>query len=148
MIRARLGPQIYQGACEAALSALKAHALFRGRHLGIDASVIEANASLCILVHRNTEEAYWDDAKALAAQQGVDREDEAALQIVFIRSGRDAKRAMRTGRTPMIRKPRWGAPRGEPAPSLSVLLRQRFTRLMPRSITFLMELVNNQLKGV
>ena len=80
VIRARLGPEIYQGVFEVVLSALKAHGLFRGRHLGIDASVIEANASLRTLVHRNTEEAYWDYVKALAAQQGVDPEDEAALR--------------------------------------------------------------------
>jgi transposase len=80
VIRARLGPEIYQGVFEVVLSALKAHGLFRGRHLGIDASVIEANASLRTLVHRNTEEAYWDYVKKLAAQQGVDPQDEAALR--------------------------------------------------------------------
>ena len=80
VIRARLGPEIYQGVFEVVLSALKGHGLFRGRHLGIDASVIEANASLRTLVQRNTEEAYWDYVKALAAQQGVDPEDEAALR--------------------------------------------------------------------
>jgi transposase len=46
VIRQRLGPEIYQGGFEIVLSALKAHGLFRGRHLGIDSSVIEANASL------------------------------------------------------------------------------------------------------
>ena len=80
VIRARLGPEIYQGVFEVVLLALKGHGLFRGRHLGIDASVIAANASLRTLVHRNTEEAYWDYVKALAAQQGVDPEDEAALR--------------------------------------------------------------------
>jgi transposase len=80
VIRQRLGPEIYQGVFEVVLLALKGHGLFRGRHLGIDASVIEANASLRTLVHRNTEEAYWDYVKALAAQQGVDPEGEAALR--------------------------------------------------------------------
>jgi len=80
VIRARLGPEIYQGVFEVVLSGLKAHGLFRGRHLGIDASVIEANASLRTLVDRNTEEAYWDYVKELAAQQGVDPQDETALR--------------------------------------------------------------------
>jgi transposase len=80
VIRARLGPEIYQGVFEVVLSGLKVHGLFRGRHLGIDASVIEANASLRTLVDRNTEEAYWDYVKELAAQQGVDPQDEAALR--------------------------------------------------------------------
>ena len=57
VIRQRLGPEIYQGVFEVALTALKAHGLFKGRHLGIDSSVIEANVSLRTLVHRNTEQA-------------------------------------------------------------------------------------------
>ena len=62
------------------LSALKAHGLFRGRHLGIDSSVLEANASLRTLIHRNTEGAYWEYVKELAAQEGVDPQDEGAVR--------------------------------------------------------------------
>jgi predicted DNA-binding ribbon-helix-helix protein len=80
VIGQRLGPEIYQGVFEIMLSALKAHGLFRGRHLGIDSSVLEANASLRTLVHRNTEQAYWEYVKELAAQEGVDPEDEGALR--------------------------------------------------------------------
>ena len=56
MIRQRLGLEIYQGVLEVVLTALKAHGLFKRRHLGIDSSVIEANASLRTLVHRNMEQ--------------------------------------------------------------------------------------------
>jgi transposase len=80
VIRQRLGPEIYQGVFEVVLSALKAHGLFRGRHLGIDSSVIEANASLRTLVHRNTEQAYWEYVKELASQEGIDPEDEGAVR--------------------------------------------------------------------
>ena len=80
VIRQRLGPEIYQGIFEVVLSALKAHGLFRGRHLGIDSSVIEANASLRTLVHRNTEQAYWEYVKELAEKEGVDPEDEGAVR--------------------------------------------------------------------
>jgi transposase len=80
VIRQRLGPEIYQGVFEVVLSALKAHGLFRGRHLGIDSSVIEANASLRTLVHRNTEQAYWEYVKELAAAEGVDPQDEGAVR--------------------------------------------------------------------
>jgi transposase len=80
VIRQRLGPEIYQGVFEAVLAALKAHGLFRGRHLGIDSSVIEANASLRTLVHRNTEQAYWEYVKELGAQEGVDPEDQGAVR--------------------------------------------------------------------
>ena len=48
MIRQRLGPEIYEGVFEVVLSALKAHGLFRGQHLGIDSSVIEANARMAV----------------------------------------------------------------------------------------------------
>jgi hypothetical protein len=62
------------------LQALREHGLLRGKNLGIDASVIEANASLRALVHRNTEEQYWDYVKRLAAEQGIDPDDSAAVR--------------------------------------------------------------------
>jgi len=80
VIRQRLGPEIYQGVFEIVLTALKAHGLFKGRHLGIDSSVIEANASLRTLVHRNTEQAYWDYVKELAEKEGVNPQEEAAVR--------------------------------------------------------------------
>jgi transposase len=46
----------------------------------LDSSVIEANASLRALVHRNTAEQYWDYVKRLAAEQGIDPEDAAAVR--------------------------------------------------------------------
>jgi transposase len=48
--------------------------------LGIDSSVIEANASLRTLVHRNTEQAYWEYVKELAQKEGIDPEDEGAVR--------------------------------------------------------------------
>ena len=35
---------------------------------------------VCALVHRNTEEAYWEYVRELAAQEGVDREDPGAVR--------------------------------------------------------------------
>jgi hypothetical protein len=75
-----LGRRFTKGVFEIVLSALKAHGLLRGRHLGIDSSVIEANASLRTLVHRNTEQAYWEYVRELAAQEGVDPEDQGAVR--------------------------------------------------------------------
>jgi transposase len=46
VIRSRLGEQIYQSALGLVLKGLRDHGLLKGRHLGIDSSVIEANASL------------------------------------------------------------------------------------------------------
>src|ERR1700752_2535279 len=70
VIRQRLGLNIYDSIFVLLLEALREHGLLRGKNLGIDSSVIEANASLRALVHRNTEEQYWEYVKRLAAQKG------------------------------------------------------------------------------
>jgi transposase len=80
VIRQRLGLEIYEQIFRLTLEVLREHGLLRGRNLGIDASVIEANASLRALVERNTEEQYWDYVKGLAAERGIDPEDAAAVR--------------------------------------------------------------------
>ncbi len=49
-------------------------------NLGVDLSVIEANASLRSLEHRNTEQSYWKYVKGLAVEAGVDPEDGEAVR--------------------------------------------------------------------
>jgi transposase len=71
VIRQRLGLDLYERIFTLSLQALREHGLLRGKNLGIDSSVIEANASLRALVHRNTEEQYWDYVKRLAAESGI-----------------------------------------------------------------------------
>jgi transposase len=80
VIRSRLGSAIYQAALELVLRGLCEHGLLKGRHLGIDSSVIEANASLRELVHRNTEQHYWEYVKRLAAEAGIDPDDSKAVR--------------------------------------------------------------------
>src|SRR5258708_15105222 len=80
VIRQRLGLEIYQQIFTLTLQALQKHGLLRGKNLGIDSSVIEANASLRALVNRNTQEEYWDYVKRLAAEDGIDPQDAAALR--------------------------------------------------------------------
>lgn len=80
VIRQRLGLEVYQQIFTLTLQALREHGLLRGKNLGIDSSVIEANASLRALVHRNTEEQYWDYVKRLAAENGVDPGDTGAVR--------------------------------------------------------------------
>lgn len=80
VIRQRLSLDIYQEIFTLTLGALREHGLLRGKNLGIDSSVIEANASLRALVHRNTEEQYWDYVKRLAAANGIDPEDTTAVR--------------------------------------------------------------------
>ncbi len=80
VIRQRLGLDVYERIFTLTLQALREHGLLRGKNLGIDSSVIEANASLRALVHRNTEEQYWDYVKRLAAEIGIDPDDAAAVR--------------------------------------------------------------------
>src|SRR5664280_2663597 len=80
IIRQRLEGPIYEQVFTLVLSALQEHGLLRGKNLGIDSSVMEANASLRGLVNRNTGEAYWDYVKRLAAQSGIDPQDSAAVR--------------------------------------------------------------------
>ena len=80
VIRDRLGLEVYQSIFELILAALRSHGLLKGRHLGIDSSVLEANASLRSLTHRNTEENYWDYVRRLAAEAGIDPQDHNAVR--------------------------------------------------------------------
>ena len=80
VIRRRLPGEVYQAVFELILKALKECGLLKGRHVGIDSSVIEANASLKSLVLRNTEETYWDYVRKLAQAEGIDPEDDQAVR--------------------------------------------------------------------
>lgn len=80
VIRARLTPEVYQSVFDLILAGLQKHGLLRGKNLGIDSSVMEANASLRALENRNTGEAYWDYVKRLAEQAGVNANDVEAVR--------------------------------------------------------------------
>jgi transposase len=80
VIRQRLDAEVFQALFDLILEGLRAHGLLRGKNLGIDSSVIEANASLRGLENRNTGEAYWEYVKRLAADAGVDVRDAAAVR--------------------------------------------------------------------
>jgi transposase len=80
VIRERLSIEQLEAIHRVLLGALRVHGLLRGRKLGIDSSVIEANASLRALEHRNTEESYWAYVKRLAAEAGIDPADIKAVR--------------------------------------------------------------------
>jgi transposase len=119
VIRRRLASETYQAVFELILKALKDCGLLKGRYVGIDSSVIEANASLKSLVERNTEEAYWDYVKKLAQAAGIDPEDDQAVRkFDRKRPGKklsneqfknrhdpDAKISRQKGKTDLIYKP-------------------------------------------
>lgn len=79
IFRQRLPQDVFESVHCVVLAALKAHGLLKGRDLGADSSIIEANASLSGLVHRNTEESYREYVRELARQAGVDPADAAAV---------------------------------------------------------------------
>jgi transposase len=80
VIRNRLGAEVFEQVFGLVLQALKKANLLRGKHLGIDASVMEANAALRSLVNRLTSEKYAEYVRSLAAAEGIDPADEAAVR--------------------------------------------------------------------
>lgn len=90
VFRQRLPEEVFAAAHEVVLEGLRTHGLLKGRHLGIDSSIIEANASLSGLVRRNDEKSYWNYVKELAKEAGVDAEDPAAVAR-FDRRRKDRK---------------------------------------------------------
>ena len=80
VIRDRLGEPTYQAVFLVMLTALQKHGLLKGQHVGIDASVIEANAALKSLVNRDTQEVYWEYVRRLASENGVDPKNVEAVR--------------------------------------------------------------------
>ena len=80
VIRERLSVDQLRALHVVLLKALYDHGLLKGKKLGIDSSIIEANASLRALQHRNTEENYWEYVKNLAREAGIDPEDIKAVR--------------------------------------------------------------------
>ncbi|HEV2120225.1 MAG TPA: transposase [Candidatus Bathyarchaeia archaeon] len=80
IIRQRLGEKIYDEVFLVILSALDKHGLLKGKNVGIDASVIQANAALKSLINRDTEEAYWEYVRRLASENGIDPKNAEAVR--------------------------------------------------------------------
>lgn len=90
VIRQRLGSEVYDALFGLVLRALKMAKLVKGKHLAIDTSVLEANASLRSLKHRLTGEQYRAYVTRLAKAAGVDPTDARAVSTF------DRKRKGRT----------------------------------------------------
>ena len=99
VIRQRLGPEVYEKVFALVLKALRDHKLFRRRKLGIDASVMEANASLRSLEHRLTGEDYQEYVSALAKAAGMGTADPAAVRR-FDRNRKGRKTSNDTWKNP------------------------------------------------
>jgi transposase len=79
VIRQRLALAVYDQVFGLIVQALHEKKLLRGKHLAIDTSVLEANASLRSLEHRLTGEKYRQYVKRLAKAAGVDTSDPRAV---------------------------------------------------------------------
>jgi transposase len=78
-IRKRLPAQVYDDVFAIVLPTLDELRLIEGKHLGMDTSVIDANASKRGLRNRFSGEQYRAYVKNLAREAGVDTEDPAAV---------------------------------------------------------------------
>src|SRR5690348_1099118 len=54
--------------------------LIKGKTIGVDSTTLEANAAMKSIVRRDTQESYTDYLKRLAAAEGVEAPDAAALR--------------------------------------------------------------------
>ena len=80
VIRNRLDLDQFRRGHEVVLAGLRKAGLLKGRHLGIDSSVMEANASLRELQNRNTGEDYHEYVQQLAAEAGINPDDAKAVR--------------------------------------------------------------------
>lgn len=90
VIRRRLPQSVNYRVFSFILAEMKKQGLVIGKNLAVDSSVMEANASLRNLKNRMTEESYQEYIKKLAAENGVDTNDNAAVAR-FDRKRKDRK---------------------------------------------------------
>jgi transposase len=79
VIRRRLPVDTFERAFAILYPVLASMGLLRGAHIGMDTSVIDANASMRNLINRISAEKYRAYVKKLAKAEGVDIRDEAAV---------------------------------------------------------------------
>src|ERR1700704_4353466 len=69
-----------QEICSWVLQRLAQSGLIKGKTIGVDSTTLEANAAMKSIVRRDTGESYMAYLQRLAAAEGVDAEDAAALR--------------------------------------------------------------------
>jgi transposase len=99
VIRQRLALDVYDQVFGLIVQALHEKKLLRGKHVAIDTSVLEANASLRSLEHRFTGEKYRQYVKRLAKAAGVDTSDPRAVST-FDRTRKGRKTSNKEWRNP------------------------------------------------
>ncbi len=90
VIRHRLPAEVYAEVFTFSLRPLRRAGLLPGKKIGIDSTTMEANASLEKLERREDGKSYGDYVAELAAAEGIDPEDKAAV-AEFDRKRKDKK---------------------------------------------------------
>lgn len=93
------------------LAALHAHRLLRASKTGTDSTVLEANASLRALEHRNTEKSFWDYVRKLAEEAGIEPADTKAVRR-FDRKREGRKTSNQDWQNPHDPEPKVGRTKG------------------------------------
>jgi transposase len=70
----------HQAVFEWVLTQVAKHGLGKGKTVGIDATTLEANAAMKSIVRRDTGESYLEYLRRLAAEAGIDPDDDAAVR--------------------------------------------------------------------
>jgi transposase len=78
--RRLLDESTHQAVFEWVLTQVAKHGLLRGKTAGIDATTLEANAAMKSIVRRDTGESYMEYLRRLAAEAGIDPDDDAAVR--------------------------------------------------------------------
>jgi transposase len=78
--RRLIGAEVHQEIFTWVLERLAQGGLIKGKTIGVDSTTLEANAAMKSIVRRDTGESYSGYLKRLAAAEGVDAADAAALR--------------------------------------------------------------------
>jgi transposase len=78
--RRLLDEETHQAVFGWVLKQVAEHGLLKGKTVGIDATTLEANAAMKSIVRRDTGESYMAYLKRLAAEAGIDPNDDAAVR--------------------------------------------------------------------
>jgi transposase len=78
--RRLLDEETHQSVFSWVLRQLAQRGLVKGKTIGIDATTLEANAAMKSIQRRDTQESYTEYLRRLAAAEGIDSSDEAALR--------------------------------------------------------------------
>ncbi|MEO9365071.1 MAG: transposase [Nitrososphaera sp.] len=91
--RRRIDGETHQRVFGWVLRQLAAAGLIEGQTIGVDATTLEANAAMRSIVRRDTGESYSEYLKRLAAAEGLQAEDAAALRRMDRRRSKQVSNA-------------------------------------------------------